>query len=142
MARVAYLALGWFCVGLGFVGIFLPVLPTTPFLIVAVWAFGRGSQRWHDWLHTHPRFGPTLQRWEQYRVIPLSGKILSLSMMSASFAYIVIGTAAPIWAKATVGFCMLCVAGYILSKPSRAPQQAGKEGKGSTLPDSKVPSSD
>ena len=56
-----FLCLGWVFVGLGFVGAFVPGLPTTVFLIVALWAFSRSSDRLRMWLWTHPRFGATLR---------------------------------------------------------------------------------
>ncbi|SVB26221.1 uncharacterized protein METZ01_LOCUS179075, partial [marine metagenome] len=74
--RIILLALGWGCVGLAFIGIFLPGIPTTPFLIVALWAFAQSSKKFHAWLLNHKRFGPILQNWESHRVVPRKAKIL------------------------------------------------------------------
>ncbi|HYH94448.1 YbaN family protein, partial [Hyalangium sp.] len=68
--RFLYKALGFFFVGLGVLGAFLPVLPTTSFLLLALWAFSRSSRRFHHWLYTHPRFGPRLQEWHEHGTIP------------------------------------------------------------------------
>ena len=79
---------GWANVGLGFAGLILPVLPTTPFLLVALWAFAQSSQKFHDWLYTHPRFGPLLRDWRDHRVVPVKAKVLSVGMMTVSLAYV------------------------------------------------------
>jgi uncharacterized protein len=63
---LAWRALAVVCVALGLVGMFLPVLPTVPFLLVAAWAAGKGWPRLETWLLDHPRFGPTIRRW-RYR---------------------------------------------------------------------------
>ena len=122
--RICYLAFGWLCVALGAIGAVLPVMPTTIFLIAALWAFARGSKRYHDWLYSHPRFGPPLRRWTQHRVISPRAKLLACAMMSLSFAYLALATETPVWAQAAVAGCLVSVAAYLLSKPSRVPQQA------------------
>lgn len=121
LRRLLLLACGWVCVGLGFVGLFLPVLPTTPFLLLAAAAFSRSSQTLANWLYQHQRLGPALSAWEEYRVIPLRGKILATVMMMASVAYL--------WLLAPLGnivrvIVSLIVAStliYIWSKPHRRP---------------------
>lgn len=85
VVRWAYLAAGFGFVGLGAVGAVVPGLPTTVFLILATWAFARSSPRFHDWLFYHPRFGPTLQRWREHRVIPAHVKAIALGCMVVSF---------------------------------------------------------
>ncbi|NUO85352.1 MAG: YbaN family protein [Cupriavidus sp.] len=79
--RAAWVALGGLCLLLGVVGIFLPVLPTTPFVLLAAACFARGSQRFHEWLLGHPRFGPLVSDWQRHRSIPFKAKCLALSMM-------------------------------------------------------------
>ena len=116
-----YFILGWLFFTAGFIAIFLPVLPTTPFMILALWSFSNSSQRFHDWLYEHRTFGPPLQRWRQYRVIPLSGKLLSITMMSASFTYILIFRELAWWIYTLTGALMLYAAWFVLSKPSRPP---------------------
>lgn len=59
------IAFGWLCVVLGVIGIFLPLLPTTPFLLVASWAFARSSPRFHYWLMTHKHLGPIISQWQE-----------------------------------------------------------------------------
>jgi len=56
-------ASGMLCVGLGVIGIFVPGLPTTPFMLLAAWLFARSSTRLHQWLLNHPRLGPFIKAW-------------------------------------------------------------------------------
>ena len=125
-ARFVYLGLGWFFFGVGLLGAFLPVLPTTPFMILALWAFTNSSERLKTWLYYHRLFGPPLQRWEEHRVIPASAKMASIGAMSVSFAYLLYsGTLTWPWLAAT-GALMAYGAWYILTKPSRPPNAANK----------------
>ena len=104
---------------LGLAGIVLPVLPTTPFLLLALWAFGRSSVRFHDWLYNHRYFGPRLRDWHEHRVIPLRAKLTAWTVMTASLSYIVYKGTLPLWllllAAAGIGFG----AGFIFYYPSR-----------------------
>ena len=103
VVRWAWLAAGWFCFGVAVVGIALPGLPTTGPLLLALACFARGSERVHSWLLNHRIFGPPLQRWQKERLIPLRAKVLAVSMMVASFAYVALGSGAPTWVVALVG---------------------------------------
>lgn len=67
--RIGLLVIGWACVILGTIGIFLPLLPTTPFLLLASACFMKGSPRLNDWLMNHKTFGPILLNWHQNRAI-------------------------------------------------------------------------
>ena len=71
--------LGFVCVGLGYVGVILPGVPSTIFFICALWAFKRSSPRFESWLLSHRVFGPTLQDWDEYRAIKLRTKIVAIS---------------------------------------------------------------
>ena len=88
--RYAILVFAWLNVFLGIIGILIPGMPTTVFLIIAAWAFSKCSERFHNWLWNHPRFGNSIQSWHNHRVIPKNAKILASSMMLISFVYIVI----------------------------------------------------
>jgi len=120
-ARWGYLGLGWTFFGLGFVGAFLPVLPTTPLMILALWAFTRGSTRLREWLYNHPSFGPPLQRWHEHRVIPARAKMAALGAMSVSLAGLIVFTQLAPLVLAATGALMAYGAVYVLTKPSRPP---------------------
>lgn len=117
--RYAYLALGFVCVGLGVLGAFLPVLPTTSFLLVALWAFSRSSRRFHDWLYNHPRWGPRLQEWKAHGTIPVKVKVTAICTMLASLGFMVFVAHSRWPVVAAAAAFMLVGAAYILSRPSR-----------------------
>lgn len=85
--RFTYLALGYLALGLGILGVFLPLLPTTVFLLVAAWSFARSSRRLHDWLLSHPRLGPPLVRWSRYRCLSQASKRLATVAILLSFGF-------------------------------------------------------
>ena len=113
------LIIGWSMVGLGFIGIAVPGLPTVPFLLVALWAFSKSSQRFHDWLYTHPRLGPPLRDWREYGVIPMKAKILAIATMLVSLAWITFGIAEDWVLPAIVAACLIPPAIFILTRPSQ-----------------------
>jgi len=81
VARYVLLVIGWISVTLGIIGIFLPVLPTTPFLLLAAACFVRSSRRFYDWLVTHPRLGPWFRDYLEGKGIPLKGKVYAITTM-------------------------------------------------------------
>lgn len=113
-----YLALGWLFFGLGMLGVVLPVLPTTPFLLLALWAFSRSSARLHHWLYEHRIFGSALQRWHQHRIIPLHAKLFIVLAMGTSFVYVIGFSRLPAGINFVVAMIMMAVATYLLSRPS------------------------
>lgn len=122
-ARVGYLILGLVCVALGIIGAFLPVMPTTVFLLIAVWAFSRSSARLERWLLEHPRFGPRLREWRAHRTIPLPVKLTAWGSMTASLTVMIVAGAATI-AIVGASSVMLIGAVYIASRPSKPPPTA------------------
>jgi uncharacterized membrane protein YbaN (DUF454 family) len=85
--RRLWLAAGSLALFTGFVGIFLPVLPTTPFVLLAAYCFSRGSERWERWLLNHPRWGPMVRDWRDHHAVPLRAKQLATVMMAAGSAW-------------------------------------------------------
>jgi len=114
-----YLLLGWCSFGLGAVGAFVPGLPTVPLMLVALWAFSRSSQRFHDWLYSHRVFGPSLQQWKEYGVIPVRAKVAAIATMAASLLYMFAFAEMALWIRAVTLLLMAVGAGFILSQPSR-----------------------
>ena len=120
MKRIILLALGWGCVGLAFIGIFLPGIPTTPFLIVALWAFAQSSKKFHAWLLNHKRFGPILQNWESHRVVPRKAKILMVIFQF--FAVIMFHFSIQnIYLTGILALTLIIVARWVLTFPSELP---------------------
>ncbi|HWK96938.1 MAG TPA: YbaN family protein [Pseudolabrys sp.] len=116
--RHVYLALGIFFVGLGFIGAFLPVLPTTPFLILAVACFARSSPRLESWLLDHPGFGPMLRAWRENGAIPWRAKMMALAGIVAGFLIFWFGRE-PGWLAATaVAALMLTGLVYVFTRPT------------------------
>jgi uncharacterized membrane protein YbaN (DUF454 family) len=81
MRQRLYKPLGFLFLALAGVGVVLPVMPSTPFLLLAAWFFARSSEKWHRWLLANEVFGPTLRRWEDHRCISLRTKIFALCSM-------------------------------------------------------------
>ncbi len=117
--RVVYAMIGLFFVGLGLVGMFLPVLPTTPFLLIALWAFSKSSKRLENWLLHHRVLGPLIDDWHRYRVIPLYAKLLAWSMMVLSLLYLIFFTDVAVRYVSIAGVTMLIGAFYIGMQPSK-----------------------
>jgi uncharacterized membrane protein YbaN (DUF454 family) len=82
--KVLLFILGWLSFFLGVIGAFLPILPTTPFLILAAFLFSKSSPRFHKWVLNLPMAGPAVQDWQQQRVIKPRAKILCGTMILLS----------------------------------------------------------
>jgi hypothetical protein len=111
-------ALGFMFVGLGLAGVFLPLLPTTPFLLLAAGCFARSSPAFHDWLLTHRLLGPYIRDWERDRSIPLTAKVTAVSMMAASLSWMAFASNAPAIAVWMAGALLSCVAAWIITRPT------------------------
>lgn len=88
MRNAIYVTLAAISFALGVIGLFLPVMPTTCFMLAAVWLASRGSPRFANWIRNHPRFGPPIQSWERERAIPRHAKIMAVIMLGVSCAII------------------------------------------------------
>lgn len=119
--EVTPLRLLWFGVGIGCVvlaglGVALPLLPTTPFLLLAAFAFARSSERWHDWLLGHRLFGPIIDHWRRYGAIDRRAKIISIASMAAVYG---ISLALDVGAVVLVvqAVALTLSAAFVLSRP-------------------------
>lgn len=79
LRRSLYMAAGTLFLGLGAAGTVLPLLPTTPFLLLTAYCYSRSSKRLQHWLYTHPRFGPVLSDWEQHRSLSRRTKTIGIA---------------------------------------------------------------
>lgn len=118
--RMLFFIGGWSAIVLGVAGIFLPILPTTPFAILAAWCFSNSSERWHQWLLNHKIFGPTIRDWERDGVINLRAKITATSMMILLFGYTLIFVEVHLIIKSIVSAIGLSVLVFIWTRPSVA----------------------
>jgi uncharacterized membrane protein YbaN (DUF454 family) len=117
--RALWLVAGFLSLATGIVGIFLPLLPTTPFVLLAAFCFSRGSERCERWILEHPRFGPMVRDWRATRAIPLRAKQLAWVMMA-------IGSATAWWKLPAAwcwvpAACCLAVGLWMWRLPTRAP---------------------
>ena len=119
LRRPVLLGTGWLCVALGIVGIILPLLPTTPFLLVAVWAFSRSSPEMAEKIRANRYAGKYIRDWEDAGVIPPGAKLFAVVMMTAMLGYLHFGTGAPAWIEIVTALIMAGVAGFLLSRPGR-----------------------
>ncbi|WP_245742517.1 YbaN family protein [Marinobacter segnicrescens] len=88
MGKTGYRLLAYISLGLGVAGIVLPLLPTTPFVLLAAWSASRGSPAFESWLHGHRRFGPLIRDWRERQAVPLSAKWLAASLLATSWGFI------------------------------------------------------
>ncbi|MBU9811193.1 DUF454 family protein [Rahnella sp. C60] len=86
MKRVLLITLGWLCVVLATLGVVLPLLPTTPFLLLAVWCFARSSPRFHQWLLYRSWFGSYLRHWQTHRALPKGVKPKAIVLIVVSLS--------------------------------------------------------
>ncbi len=110
------ISLGMICVVLGVIGIFLPLLPTTPFILLAGWLFARSSDRFHRWLYTHPQLGPILSGWHSGKGFSKKVRKRILLMLWASML-ISMAIVAKVWAVILLGCIGTSVTIYLLKQP-------------------------
>ena len=116
--RPVWALAGLLSLGLGIVGIFLPLLPTVPLVLLAAFCFGKGSPRLRAWIVAHRRFGPMIADWEATGAIPRRVKLWACTVMAATFA---LSAIAGVPARVLV-FQMLFMgvgAAYVLTRPDR-----------------------
>lgn len=114
-----FIFLGLFFLGLGIVGIVVPLLPTTPFLILAAICFNQGSPRFHTWLLNHKLFGPPIIDWQKRRAIRIPYKIMATTMMSISVVFIFLNERIPSVGKISFLIFILSMNVYIWTRNSK-----------------------
>lgn len=118
MSRPFYFVSGLICLLLALIGIPLPLLPTTPFVLLAAFCFSKSSPRFHQWLLNNRIFGPMIHDWESYGVIPKKAKILATVMMLTMVSYPLFFRDLPLWAVCSVVVVVIVALSYIWSRPS------------------------
>lgn len=107
--RWLWLLLAYLCLGLGIVGIFLPGLPTTPFVLLAAYAAARGSKRLHAWLLAHRVFGPMIRDWEATGAVSRKAKYWAIGTMA--LCAVIFFLTAPKWWMAVIGTGIMAIVG-------------------------------
>jgi uncharacterized membrane protein YbaN (DUF454 family) len=119
IVRGFFLVIGVLAFALGIVGIFLPLLPTTPLIIVAAACFARAYRPFHEWLLAHRYFGPMLHEWYSHRSLPYRTKILAIVMMLIGFGGSIVFFVRPAWAQLLAAVFALLLAIWLYRIPSR-----------------------
>jgi uncharacterized membrane protein YbaN (DUF454 family) len=116
LGRIFWTGLGGLSLTLGIMGIVLPLLPTTPFVLLAAFAFARGSPRLRNWLESHPRFGPPIRDWEHDGAIAPRAKRLACVAMAATLVFgLAIGLRPALLAIQAA--CLAGAAAFVLTRP-------------------------
>ncbi len=115
-ARLIWIALGVMSFACAVAGAVLPLLPTTPFLLLSAYAFARSSPRLHGWLIAHPYFGPLIDDWHRYGAISRSTKMVSVAVMAAT-PLVTWALGAPLWVLATQVFVLMGAGTFVVTRP-------------------------
>ncbi|NDV80957.1 YbaN family protein [Bacteroides sp. 51] len=126
--NILYIILGSISLALGIIGIFVPLLPTTPFLLLTAALYFKGSPRLYHWLISHKYLGTYIRNFRENKAIPLRAKIISVSLVWITILYCIFFVVDPLWLKILL-FCIAAGVSYhILSfKTAASPQSSPKE---------------
>lgn len=122
VVRVLFLLGGWTALVLGLIGVVLPLMPTTPFMILAAFLFASGSPRMHAWLIGHPRFGPPIRRFQEDRAITRRNKTVAIvvlwaSILTTAFLFVPLW-----WVQVMLVLVAVGVTTYLLSLGTAPPE--------------------
>ncbi|MDP2561848.1 YbaN family protein [Psychrobium sp. 1_MG-2023] len=124
--KYSLITIGVTSVALGVIGIILPLLPTTPFLLLSAACFAKSSDRFYQWLITHPWFGEYIENYRSGRGIPMKVKISTIFLLWLSIGSSVIFFVSFFWAKVMLIIIATCVSYYLLSRPTLDKKTATK----------------
>lgn len=116
--RIFWALSGSIALFLGVIGVFLPVMPTVPFLILAAYGFARSSERMHNWLLNHPVYGPPIADWQQRGAIGRKAKWIASVSMAAGFC-VALALGLPVWVLAVQGTVLAGAGVFIWTRPDR-----------------------
>lgn len=105
---------------LGIAGVLVPILPTTPFMLLAIGCYSRSSPRLAAWLESHPWLGRTLRAWREEGAIGGRAKVAAVAAMALGFGVIVVATRIPLAGTAAIAATLVACAAFILSRPKPA----------------------
>ena len=116
MTRLVALILAYLFLAIAIVGVFLPGVPTVPFLLLTSWFAARGSERLHSWLYTHPLLGKLLIDWEQKGAISRTSKIIAVLMLIASWV-VMYHRLSNLWVVAVISVLFVAIVSFLVSRP-------------------------
>lgn len=116
MLRFFALILAYFFLALAIIGIFLPGLPTVPFLLLTAWFSAKGSERLNKWLYEHPTLGPPLKDWEEYGAISRKSKVIAILMICVSWVFLY-NNVNNIWLFRGVSSIFIIVSLFLITRP-------------------------
>ncbi len=116
MTRIVALLLAYLFVALAIIGVFLPGLPTVPFLLLAAWFSAKGSKRLNKWLYEHPNFGSVLKDWERQGAVSRKTKTIAILMICGSWVFL-LDHIASTWVLVGISVIFLVVSIYITTRP-------------------------
>lgn len=116
-SRILFFILGCVMLLLGIIGVVVPLMPTTIFLILAAWAFGKSSTRLENWLLNHPRFGPVLRNWREHGAMSRHAKLMACGGMALGYGLFIAGARPQLWLALAVALPMLACAAWIIARP-------------------------
>lgn len=119
LLQAALLLAGLLCAGLGLLGIFLPLLPTVPLLLLAAACFARSSPRCHGWLLDHPRLGPLVRNWQDGGGVPRRAKVTAVGLLWVTIPVSAFTLVPPVWGRVGLLLIALAVTIYLLRLPTR-----------------------
>ncbi len=121
MKKIVLLILGHLFLVLGIIGAFLPILPTTPFLLLAAYFYSKSSSKIHDWMLQHKYLGPPLKDWQQNGVISLKAKILAASMIVLIITWRIPSLDVALTIKIVASTILIFVLIFVCTRPSKRP---------------------
>ena len=113
-ARIAFIAGGHVCLGLGITGVILPVLPGVVFLIGSAACYARGSMRFYNWLLGHRWLGPPVRDWEEHRAMTVRAKVVSLVMLVGGIAVTIVFVVKLLWLRVMLALMAIGLSSLIL----------------------------
>ena len=119
MKKKLLILLGSLSLFLGLLGIALPLLPTTPFLLLSATCYFHGSDKLYRWLMTHPTLGPYIHSFREEKAIPLRVKIVSVTMVWVTLLYCIFFVVSYLWLKFLLLFLAIAISWHILSYATR-----------------------
>lgn len=123
--RAVFVAAGFVFFGIGLAGVVLPVLPATPFMLLAAACFARGSERFYKWLLANRTFGPLIREWRQHRSIPYRTKMFAITLMSVTLATSILFFVNDPYLQVALTALGVLLAGWLWLVPSRDRKRGG-----------------